>query len=60
MEKTDVGFGTKGDDVLKQVGVLEEATKALKETTEDCETDKDDVASWIATIGKAILSIFKP
>lgn len=56
--------GTVGDEagreVLKQVGVLEEAAKDLKQHKKERGVDPDEVGTWITAIGKALLAIFKP
>jgi len=56
---TDQESITEGDKVMKAVGELREATEALEREADDCETDPEEVGSWITTIGKALIGIFR-
>lgn len=50
-----------GDEVIKSIGALEEASSQLD--VEDCdevEIDPEEAGKWITAIGKALLAIFKP
>lgn len=47
-----------GDETMKQVGRLDEIVSEAKQDKESCEADPEEVASWIAAIGRAIRAIF--
>lgn len=59
MKNSDVKNETSGNDVMKTVGSLDEATTRLKDDqAKDCDATPEEVGNWIAAIGKALLSIF--
>ena len=51
---------TKGDELMKQIGFLEEQTADLEDAGSGCDIEPEEVASWITVIGRALLAIFKP
>lgn len=59
MKQIDSELESKGQEVLKQIGAVKEATRALNESVEDEREEHEEVAGWIATVGKALISIFK-
>lgn len=59
MEPNENEIGTKGDDVMQAVGELKRLTHDLKEATKGNDVDPEEIGSWLTTIGKAILAIFK-
>lgn len=59
MKELDHDLIAKGDELMKHLGALDEMRKKLKNTIEDCNISKEDIANWITTIGKVILSILK-
>ena len=49
-----------GNEVMKKVGKLNAASKALKKVTkENQKPSSEEVGEWITVIGKALLAIFK-
>lgn len=50
---------SKGDEVMKQVGAVKEAAKALNNSVDDSAEEQEEVTGWIASIAKALLSLFK-
>ena len=59
MNEFELERKTKGEDVLKQIGVLEASTNALNDATEETKDQQTEIETWITLIGKALLSIFK-
>lgn len=59
MEKDTGTLGEIGNEVMKAIGRLDEATKKAKDDKNSCETSEDEIGSWLTVIGKAILAIFK-
>ena len=59
MENDKSTFEEIGNEVMKAVGALDEATQKTKADKETCDASQDEVGSWISVIGKAILTIFK-
>lgn len=49
-----------GDEVMHQVGILDQAAENLKEQDLEDEVDPEKVGNWITVIGKALMAIFKP
>jgi hypothetical protein len=49
-----------GDEVMRQAGVLDQASENLKGQDLNDEVDPEKVVSWITVIGKALMAIFKP
>ena len=49
-----------GDEVMRQAGVLDQASENLEEQVLNDEVDPEKVGSWITVIGQAIMAIFKP
>ena len=49
----------KGGEVLTEVGALTELTRELTKDNSDCDTEKDEVGSWITVIGRALFAIFR-
>lgn len=50
---------SKGDEVMKQVGAVNEAAKALNNSVDDSADEQEEVTGWITSIAKALLSLFK-
>lgn len=48
-----------GDEVMKQVGAVKEAAKALNNSVDDSADEQEEVTGWITSIAKALLSLFK-
>jgi hypothetical protein len=48
-----------GEQVVQQIGVLNEATEQLKEECPVEKLEPEEVGRWITTIGRAIAAIFK-
>ena len=59
MDTKNLEFETQSDSVMKNIGKLDALTKELKDADAAEEKDRETVADWITTIGKAILAIFK-
>lgn len=59
MDTKELTLGEKGDEVMKQTGILKEATDLLKDLSQNDKADKEEVGSWLTILGKAILAIFK-
>lgn len=51
-------MGDPGDETMKQVGTLNEIVAATKQDKNSCESEPEEVASWIVAIGRAIRAIF--
>lgn len=49
-----------GDEVMRQAGVLDQASENLEGQDLDEGVDPEKVGNWITVIGKAIMAIFKP
>jgi len=48
-----------GEQVVQQIGVLNEATDQLNEECPVEKVEPEEVGRWITTIGRAIAAIFK-
>ena len=48
------------DEVMRQAGVLDQASENLEGQDLDDEVDPEKVGNWITVIGKALMAIFKP
>ena len=48
-----------GNEIMRQVGTLDEQSDGLGDLADPADIDKEEVASWITLIGKAIFAIFK-
>jgi hypothetical protein len=48
-----------GEQVVQQIGVLNEATDQLKEECPDEKVEPEEVGRWITVIGRALAAIFK-
>ena len=48
-----------GEQVVQQIGVLNEATDQLNEECPVEKVEPEEVERWITTIGRAIAAIFK-
>lgn len=48
-----------GEDVLRQIGVLNEATAHLEELEPEEKVEPEEVGKWITIIGRALAAIFK-
>lgn len=59
MDIKDLTLNEKGDEVMKQTGILKEATDLLKDLSQNDKDHKEEVGSWLTILGKAILAIFK-
>ena len=59
MEKETGTFEEAGNEVLKAIGSLDEATHKLKTDEDQCQATQSEVGRWIEIIGKAIFAIFK-
>ncbi len=55
----EIEIDSKGDEVLKKVGELTQATETLEQETEICDAEPEEVGTWITVLGKAFLGIFK-
>ena len=53
------GTDTAGDEVVKQIGVLTEATDHLEEIPHEEAVEPEEVGRWITVIGRALAAIFK-
>lgn len=53
------GIGVPGDEVVKQIGVLEEATDHLEQIPVEETVEPEEVGRWITVIGRALAAIFK-
>ncbi|MGE0175072.1 MAG: hypothetical protein AB7T49_19920 [Oligoflexales bacterium] len=49
-----------GDEVMRQVGNLDQAAENLEGQDLENEVDPEKVGNWITVIGKALMAIFKP
>ena len=49
-----------GDETMKGIGALEEATNGLEDATAKRVADGEDAKSWIRLIVESLLLIFKP
>ena len=59
MTQSDQSNGSAGDETMKQVGVLEEATQALTNANNDSHIDQESAQNWIGFIVQTLISIFK-
>lgn len=48
-----------GNEVIKETAKLETLVSEYSACENESETNKEEVAGWIAAIGKALLSIFR-
>jgi len=48
-----------GDQVMQQIGVLNEATDHLEELEPAEAVEPEEVGKWITVIGRALAAIFK-
>ena len=55
----DSSLDHKGDEIMKQIGVLEERSGELENVADEINADPEEVGKWITVIGKALLAIFK-
>jgi hypothetical protein len=53
------GTDVPGDDVVKQIGVLTEATDHLEQIPPEETVEPEEVGRWITVIGRALAAIFK-
>lgn len=56
--QNEKSFEQKGDDVMSEVGKLAALSDELESEAEACAEEQQEIASWITTIGKAVLAIF--
>lgn len=47
-----------GDETMKQVGRLDEIVSQAQQDKKSCRAEPEEVASWIAALGRAIRAIF--
>ena len=47
------------DEVLKKVGELTQATEDLNASSQECAAEPEEVGTWLTSIGKAIIAIFR-
>lgn len=59
METKELSFSQKGDEVMKQTGMLKEASDLLKDLSKNDRDDKEEIGSWLTILGRALLAIFK-
>lgn len=53
------GISTAGENVLQQIGALNEATDHLEKSDPVETVEPEEVGKWITVIGRAIAAIFK-
>jgi len=53
------GITDAGEQVVQQIGVLNEATDQLKEECPVEKVEPEEVGRWITVIGRALAAIFK-
>lgn len=59
MDTNELGLNEKGDEVMKQSGVLKQATDLLNELSKDDKENKEEIGSWLTILGRALLAVFK-
>ena len=52
-------ISNEGDQVMQQIGVLNEATDNLEELEPAEAVEPEEVGKWITVIGRALAAIFK-
>ena len=55
----DIPASDAGENVLQQIGALNEATNHLEEIGSVETVEPEDVGRWITVIGRALAAIFK-
>jgi len=53
------GINTAGENILQQIGALNEATDHLDKLDPVDTVEPEEVGKWITVIGRAIAAIFK-